>query len=193
MGVRSAWDNGAVADDRQHPSADLSVRLAWTDDAPAIADIQVGAWQASYAGPAEALPSRDQVAEAWRRSLHAPGDARNRVLVALDRSTVRGFVVCQPAADPDCDPLIDAELSEIAVHPDARRQGHGSRLLQAAVDTGHADRFTRAVCWVAADDDELRRFLTGAGWGPDGAHRTLDLDGSGAVLVKQVRLHTALV
>lgn len=181
-----------MADDRQHSSADLSVRLAWADDAPAIADIQVGVWETTYAGPPDALPTRDEVADLWRRSLKAPGDARNRVLVALDRATVRGFVVCQPAGDPDCDPVTDAEISEIGVHPEARRQGHGSRLLQAAVDTVRADRFTRAVCWLVVGDDRLRAFLTGAGWAPDGAHRTLDLDGTGATLVKQVRLHTAV-
>ena len=78
------------------------------------------------------------------------------------------------------------------VDPDERGKGHGSRLLQAVVDTLRADRFTRAVTWTVADADELRRFLTDAGWGPDSAHRELDLDGTGATTVKQVRLHTAL-
>jgi hypothetical protein len=64
--------------------------------------------------------------------------------------------------------------------------------VQAAVDTMVADRFTRAVIWLVADDDATRTFLTDAGWAPDGAHRTLDLDGSGATQVKQVRLHTSL-
>jgi hypothetical protein len=45
---------------------------------------------------------------------------------------------------------------------------------------------------VVASDDAVRGFLDGAGWAPDGAHRELDLDGTGAVRVKQVRLHTDL-
>ncbi|MFN8194893.1 MAG: GNAT family N-acetyltransferase [Nocardioidaceae bacterium] len=180
-------------DHHSGPSADLSVRVAWADDAAAVARVQVAVWQEQYAGLSGALPSVEQVAEAWHRSLLSPGDARNRVLVALERNTVRGFAVCQPASDPDCDPIAVAELSELAVDPGARGQGHGSRLLQAAADTLHADRFTRAVCWLVADDDRLRTFLTGAGWAPDGAHRQLDLDGTGATTVKQVRLHTALV
>jgi hypothetical protein len=48
------------------------------------------------------------------------------------------------------------------------------------------------VTWLPASADELRAFLTGAGWAPDGAHRTLDLTGDGSVTVKQVRLHTSL-
>jgi hypothetical protein len=64
--------------------------------------------------------------------------------------------------------------------------------VQAAVDTLKADRFTRAVTWLGATDDETRAFLTAGGWAPDGAHRTLDLTGDGSVQVKQVRLHTDL-
>jgi GNAT superfamily N-acetyltransferase len=121
-----------------------------------------------------------------------PADARNRVLVALERNRVVGFAVVGPAADPDCDPIADAELLELTVAADERGKGHGSRLLTAAVDTMTADRFTRAVYWAIATDDELRTFLTSAGWAADTAHRELDLDGTGSTTVKQVRLHTAL-
>jgi GNAT superfamily N-acetyltransferase len=177
------------------PSADVSVRVAWADDAPAIADLQLRAWREMYAGvvPAEALPTDVEAATAaWRDSFQAPKDARNRVLVALERNRVVGFAITTPASDPDCDPVSDAELMELTVDPAERGKGHGSRLLQAAVETMQADRFGRAVLWSVASDDALRGFLTGAGWAPDTAHRELDLDGEGATLVKQVRLHTAL-
>jgi GNAT superfamily N-acetyltransferase len=78
------------------------------------------------------------------------------------------------------------------VDPAHTRRGHGSRLLQACADTLRADRFGTALTWLTADDDARRRFLTGAGWGADGAHRELDLHGDGSVRVKQVRLHTDL-
>ncbi len=179
------------------PVSDVSVRLAWPDDAAAIGAVQVRTWAEQYADvlPPEALPGPADAAaaaETWRAALLSPGDARNRVLVALERATVVGYVVTVPSADPDSDPIADGEVQELAVHPDHRRRGHGSRLLQAAADTLAADRFTRALTWLLATDDRGRRFLTEAGWGPDGAHRELDLDGSGAVRVKQVRLHTAL-
>jgi GNAT superfamily N-acetyltransferase len=180
------------------PTADVSVRIAWADDAPAIAAVQLRAWPALYAGllPAEAIPSGpeavDAAAAAWRDSMTKPGDARNRVLVALERNRVVGFAITGPATDPDCDAIADGELQELTLDPAERGKGHGSRLLQAAAETMQADRFTRAVTWVLAADDGLRAFLTGAGWAPDGAHRELDLDGSGTTLVKQVRLHTAL-
>ena len=175
--------------------SDVSVRVAWADDARAIAELQLRTWRTTYAGvvPAEALPDDvDAAAAAWHGALSRPRDARNRVLVALERNRVVGFAITSPASDPDCDPVTDAELAELTVDPDERGKGHGSRLLQAAVDTLVADRFGRAVLWAIASDDALRGFLGEAGWAPDQAHRELDLDGTGTTLVKQVRLHTAL-
>jgi ribosomal protein S18 acetylase RimI-like enzyme len=177
-------------------SADVSCRVAWADDAPAIAAVQVRAWRTSYAEvlPAELLAAMttEDVAADWREALVRPPDARNRVLVALERNLVTGFAVTGPAADPDCDPIAVGELTDLTVDPHQRHSGHGSRLMQAAVDTLRADRFTRAVTWVASQDDATRGFLTSAGWAPDGAFRTLDLTGDGSVQVKQVRLHTSL-
>ena len=180
------------------PTADVSVRIAWADDAPAIAALQLRAWPELYAGlvPTDAIPSGpeavDAATAAWRNSMTKPGDARNRVLVALERNRVVGFTITGPAGDPDCDPIADGEVQELTLDPQERGKGHGSRLLQAAAETLQADRFSRAVTWVLASDDALRAFLTSAGWAPDTAHRELDLDGSGATLVRQVRLHTAL-
>lgn len=174
------------------PTADVSVRVAWGDDAPGIAAVQTEVWRTTYADllPVDELPDAEQVAAAWQASLAKPGDARNRVLVALERNRITGFAITSPASDPDCDPVVDAELQEFCVAPADRRAGHGSRLLQACIDTVRADRFTRAVVWVDATDDALRGFLTEAGWAPDTAHRELDLDGEGTTLLKQTRLHT---
>jgi ribosomal protein S18 acetylase RimI-like enzyme len=178
------------------PTADVSCRVAWADDAPAISRLQLRTRKHDLADllPAEELDTDPAVAEeAWRRLLTRPPDARVRVLVALERNRVAGFAITSPATDPDADHVADAELMELTVDPEDRGRGHGSRLLQAAIDTITADRFRRAVCWVVASDDAVRRFLTEAGWGPDGAHRELDLDGTGAVTAKQIRLHTQLV
>ena len=178
------------------PTADVSVRVGWADDAAAIAAVQVATWREEYADllPAEVLEAMDpeQFAAAWHQALRKPADARNRVLVALERNDVRGFAVTQPSPDPDSDPIADGEVAELVVEPGHRGAGHGSRLVHAAIDTLRADRFTRATCWLNADDDVRRRFLADSGWAPDGAHRSLDLHDDGTVLVKQVRLHTDL-
>jgi GNAT superfamily N-acetyltransferase len=178
------------------PTADVSVRVGWGDDAVGIAGVQVRAWRHEHAAllPAEVLDALDaeQFAAAWAGSLASPKDARNRVLVALERNTVRGFAVTAPAADPDVDPVAVGEVLELTIDPEHTRRGHGSRLLQACADTLRADRFTTALVWLNTEDDARRQFLDGAGWAADGAHRELDLDGDGWVRVKQVRLHTDL-
>jgi GNAT superfamily N-acetyltransferase len=176
------------------PSADVSVRVAWVEDADAIAAIQARAWATTYAGlvPAAGELQQADFAQLWRDALTRPADARHRALVALERNRIVGFAITTPATDPDCNQVTDGELMEFTIEADERGKGHGSRLLQAAVDTMVADGFARAVSWLVADDDTLRGFLTDAGWGPDTAHRTLDLDGSGTTQVRQVRLHTAL-
>lgn len=176
------------------PTADVSVRIAWVDDAEAIAALQSRAWATSYAGlvPAAGDLAVADFAARWRESLGKPGDARNRALVALERNRVVGFVVTGPSSDPDSDPLAAGELMELTVAAGERGKGHGSRLLQAAVDTMVADRFSRAVIWLVAGDDALRRFLGEAGWAPDTARRTLDVDGTGTTQVKQIRMHTGL-
>ena len=181
----------------ESPTADVSVRVAWADDAVAVARLQVRTWPEQLAGlvPADQVPSGPEALEAatgvWQDSLARPSDARRRVLVALERNRVVGFAVTGPAGDPDCDPVADGELHELVVDPDERRRGHGSRLLQAVADTLAADRFTHAVTWLLSEDDVRRRFLVEAGWAPDAAHR--ELEGPGGARARQVRLHTALV
>ena len=177
-------------------TSDVSVRVAWADDAFGIAEVQVAAWRTAYAEtlPADELAAldADRFAQGWHASLVRPRDARNRVLVALERNRIVGFAVLSPAADPDCDPVADGEVADFTVLPAEQHRGHGSRLQQAAVDTLSADRFSRAVLWLAVGDDASRAFFTASGWTPDGAHRELDLYGDRSVTVKQVRLHVAL-
>jgi ribosomal protein S18 acetylase RimI-like enzyme len=178
------------------PTADMSVRLAWGRDAAAIAQVQVDAWRERYGAvlPGEVLGTLrvDDLAEVWEQSIEHPRDARQRVLVALERATVRGFAAVAPSTDGDADGLRDAEMVELEVARGARGRGHGSRLLHAAVDTMRADRFVRATVWLNDDDDARRGFLSASGWAADGAHRELDLHGDGVVRVKQVRLHSDL-
>lgn len=171
-------------------------RLAWPEDAEAIADVQVTAWRRSYAEvlPAQVLAglNRDSLVTAWRTEISRPTEARQRILVALEEDAVVGYVLTAPATDPDCDPATDGEIDDLTVDTDHESAGHGSRLLHAAVDTLRADNFSRAIVWLTSTDDARRAFLAEAGWAADGAHRTLDLNDDGKVLVHQVRLHTDL-
>ncbi len=175
-----------------------SVRLALPSEASAIAAVQRRCWTQllSPAVSQRALADVDleAMAASWHDAITRPPLATLRVLVALDssdpgRHRVVGFAAVGPADDPDAAPDVDGVVAEFSIDPLAQRQGHGSRLLQASMDTLRADGFTRATWWVNATDDDLRGFLAGSGWAADGAHREVGTE-DGETRVKIVRLHT---
>lgn len=170
--------------------ADASVRAARADDAAAIAALQLRTWRVTCADilPADALQQFDEatVAQQWQESAVRPPSPRHRVLVALEGATVVGVAASAPAGDLDSEALLDGELVTLIVDADFGRQGHGSRLLAAAVDHLQGDGFRRVQTWVLDGDDALVGFLTGAGWAADGTHRELDMGRP----VVQRRFHT---
>lgn len=172
-----------------------SVRLALPAEAAAIAALQRRAWVADY--PAEladqALASADlaEMTSSWESAILRPPLAQFRVLVAIGSERVVGFAVVGPSDDPDATAGADALVAEFTIDPQARRAGHGSRLLNAVADTVRADGFQRATWWVRSTDDVLREFLISAGWAADGAHTEVAMSADGP-RIKLVRLHTGL-
>lgn len=183
-----------------HPVTD-SVRLALPGEAGRIAAIQRRSWDENLPpGAREAMlgsVDSEEMEQAWQQAITKPPEARCRVLVAIgsgvhgssEDATVVGFATTLPCQDSDAHPRDDGMIDAFAVDQPARRQGHGSRLLNACADTLRADGFSQVRCWLASTDDSGLAFLRGAGWQPDGAHREIGTeDGTGRV--KQVRLHT---
>ena len=166
--------------------ADVSVRPARLLDVEAMVAMQLRAWAALPPG-VWSLPPLDQLDPAamgrsWERAVLLAPSPRHRLLVALDGDTVVGAVALTPSDDPDVGPLDEPttdgpvdELVLLVVDPAYRRRGHGSRLMTAAADLATTDGTEALVSWLPASDDEARSFLTGAGWAPDGAHRTVEV------------------
>lgn len=172
------------------PVAD-SVRLALSNEAGRVAVLQRRSWERQGAAGAVALASVDlaTMTGEWTSAITRPPLAACRVLVAVDAGGPVGFATTQPGTDADAEPGVDGEVGEFVVDLPAAGRGHGSRLLNACVDTLRADGFTRATCWLGSEDDQLRGFLASAGWAADGAHRELGTE-DGATRLRQVRLHT---
>ena len=172
-----------------------SVRLAWPAEAASLAELQRRSWATQWpADLAELMLSSVSLAEmveSWRAAIERPPEARFRVLVATDGKRVVGFATTMPSQDDDADRSEEGAIDVFVIDPPAQHQGHGSRLLNACADTLRADGYLRASCWVNAGDDKLRRFLTAAGWAPDGATREIGSEDESTRL-KQVRLHTSL-
>lgn len=176
------------------PVADASVRTARPSDAPAVGLVQAWVWQTEYADllapeVVEALTG-PRFAAVWRRSLEQPPTPRHRLLVACAGPQVVGYVALGPVEDePGLDPDRTGVILDGGVHPQGRRTGHGSRLLNAAVDTLRAgnDDLEAVATWVLADAEATRAFLAGAGFEPDGAWRDRVVDEDGRT-AREVRL-----
>lgn len=168
-----------------------SVRLALPREAADIAALQRRSWAEEMPEVSNALLEGlglSEMVDAWHEAITRPPLAACRVLVAVEQGEVVGFATTLPSDDPDATAGQDGLISEFVIDPTARRRGHGSRLLNACVDTLRADGFTRATLWLRSTDDGTRGFVTAAGWAPDGSHREIGTDGGARI--KQVRLHS---
>jgi ribosomal protein S18 acetylase RimI-like enzyme len=183
--------------DHEHapgPVADASVRAARQNDAPAVGVVQSVVFREVYAGRVPddvvAMFEPEPFARAWRDSLAAPPPGVHRLLVACAGEQVVGAAAIGPSQDPDAGPAT-GEVTLLAVHPQARRQGHGSRLLNAGVDLLREAGAESVAAWLLADDDAGRAFLTASGFGPDGAFRDRVVSPDGDTL-REVRLSATL-
>ncbi|ROT32807.1 GNAT family N-acetyltransferase [Micromonospora sp. HM5-17] len=180
------------------------VRPARPTDVAEIARIQLATWRVAYRRllPRHVLDDLDEtwLADRWSAAVESPPSKRHRVLVAVEQAEQSYLVGFAASGPPDEQALAPNEppealgpatvaVTDLLVEPRWGRRGHGSRLLAASVDLWRADGFDTAVAWAFDGDTATQRFLTGAGWEPDGAARALDVDD---MLVPQLRLHVRL-
>lgn len=172
------------------PVADASVRVARVADAPAVGFVQAVVFRDAYAAelPPEVVAQFEPrgFTLAWRDALEGDAAQDGVLLVACAGEQVVGFAAVGASDDPDADSET-AELLVLGVHPDARRQGHGSRLLHAVVDTARARGRDRLTAWTLASAESVRHFLESSGLGPDGAHRERVVGPAGET-AKEIRL-----
>ena len=177
------------------PLADASVRRARPNDAPAVGLVQALVFREAYAGRVPddvvALFEPDAFARSWRESLSAPPEGVHRLMVACAGDQGVGLTAIGPSQDPDAG-AATGEVTVLGVHPDARRQGHGSRLLNAAVDLLREAGADAVSLWVLADDEPVRAFLAASGFAPDGAYRDRVVSADGETL-REVRLSAGLL
>jgi len=177
------------------PVADASVRLAMVSDAPAVGFVQAVLWTEVYAGlmPPEVTADfqPQSFAKVWRDSLEAPPSPAHRLLVACAGDQVVGFSAIGPSSDPDARDG-DGEILVLGIHPQGRRVGHGSRLLNASVDTARGAGFRALGAWLPGRDEMTRAFLVAAGFAPDGAFRDRVLGPEDSDVLREVRLRSAV-
>jgi ribosomal protein S18 acetylase RimI-like enzyme len=180
---------------RNSPVADASVRLAKVSDAPAVGFVQAVLWTEVYAGLLAPEVTADfaprSFAKVWRNSLEAPPSPAHRLLVACAGEQVVGFAAVGPSTDPDAQDG-DGEILVLGIHPEARRVGHGSRLLNASVDTGRGSGFRALSAWLPSEAEATRAFLVAGGFAPDGAFRDRVIGPDESDVLREVRLRSAI-
>lgn len=173
------------------PTPDAAVRTAKKSDADAVGAVQAQLWESAY-GMFLSPDLLDQFtpeafSEVWAQSLAAPPSPLHRLLVATQGDDLVGFVAIGPTGEEDSGGA--GAVGEIligGVLESHRRSGHGSRLLNAAVDTLLAGNFGQVETWVLAVDDVTLDFAEQAGLSADGAWRERALPGDS--VAREVRL-----
>ena len=150
----------------------MFLRPAQPDDAIAVAQVHVRAWQVGYRNllPDEYLDGLRPEERAQRYNFANPDPLKPTTTVAVVDGEIRGFATTAPARDRDA--TDSGELWALYVDPERWGRGIGAALLAVArarlLDLG----FRRAVLWVIAGNARAERFYRSDGWAPDGQRRT---------------------
>jgi GNAT superfamily N-acetyltransferase len=156
----------------------VQIREARVEDARAIAEIHVRAWQRAYEGqlPEEYLGglSVEEREQMWRDGVTHAG-REWRCWVAEGDGRPLGF--CATGLSEDADAGREtAELYAIYLEPDILGTGVGRELFAHAVDDLRARSFRTVTLWVLETNEQARRFYELAGWKLDGATTTERID-----------------
>lgn len=164
------------------------IRPARPGDAAAIAEVHVESWRTAYRGmvPQRVLDglSVQRRTVFWTALLADPGEART--WVAERDGAIVGFAGTTIIKEPDG---LRPALETIYVLAEARGQGIGRRLIEAAMADLTERGFRSVTLWVLTANVRARRFYERHGWRPDGEKNLLDFDGTP---VEEIRYELAL-
>jgi ribosomal protein S18 acetylase RimI-like enzyme/SAM-dependent methyltransferase len=166
------------------------IRRATLDDARAIAEVHVRAWQQGYRGvvPDGHLQSLsvERREAAWRQAL---SQSMSEVWVAADAGQVDGWISVGDSRDAGADERT-GELWAVYVDPGRWRRGVGRALWQQAEGHLRAAGFAAVTLWVLRDNRAARQFYEALGFRHEpAADRAIEL---GGVSLVEVRLRREL-
>ena len=155
------------------------MRRAVADDATAIADVHVRAWQTAYRGLVadEVLDRLTVEGRARKELLAAEGEAPGTTVAELDGAIAGFCTIVTPSRDDDAPPGT-AEIPAIYVHPARQRRGVGAALLDGALDGLGQRDWERVTLWVIAANAPARAFYARFGFAPDGTSQAAEALGA---------------
>ncbi|MET0329198.1 MAG: GNAT family N-acetyltransferase [Luteimonas sp.] len=160
------------------------VRPATVDDARAIAEIHVGAWQAAYRGifPADFLASLsvEKRVKAWEGMLAGPRPGEHTWVAERDGAVVGWIQVVDGPGE-------SFELQALYVAPDRWRGGVGRALWHTAIASVQRNGARTAWLWVLAGNTPAIAFYEQAGFvAVPGANEPMERGGALAWKVRYV-------
>ena len=163
----------------------FELRAATTDDAAAIAEVNVAAGRVGWRAfvPRERLEGVDPPVDRWHERLAAAGP--ENAWVATEDGEVIGFAVVTPCQEG----RPEAEVNTVYTHPRVWGAGAGRALLEVALEALAARGCSEAVLWTEERNRRPRAFYERAGWRPDGAVREREFLG---VPIRELRYRVAL-
>lgn len=147
----------------------VAVRAATPEDASAIVEVAVRAWQEGFRGivPAEIDPARAWSRDRVRARLSEPDRETDHLVAELD-GRVMGYLVLGPSRDGDVSSRV-GEIWALYVHPEAWRQGLGRALVHDALTAFLDLGCDVATLWTLEDSPSARAFYEACGFVHDGA------------------------
>lgn len=142
----------------------VSLRRATAADAPAIAQVRIDSWRATYRGMIpdaylDGMKLEESVA-LWTKVLGAGSD-KICVFVAESAGEVIGFASGMLLSEPKFG--LDAELSSIYLKQDCQRSGLGRRLVQEVAQVCGERGASGLLVWVIAGNAGARKFYEALG------------------------------
>ncbi|ROS73562.1 GNAT family N-acetyltransferase [Cellulomonas sp. PhB143] len=156
--------------------AEVSIRRAGSQDARAIAAVNVASWRVAYAGIVadEFLASLDveQRTEIFAEFL---GDRHpSSTWVAVGDGRTLGFVTVGPSRDEDAEPG-DREIYAIYLDPEAWGRGVARDLMRTVVGSGTDG--SAVTLWAIADNERAQHFYRRHGFAADGVEKREEIGG----------------
>lgn len=137
----------------------MFLRAATPNDAEAIADVHIRAWNETYRGvmPDAFLDefSKTPRMDAWRKRLTTPQD-RWTFRVAVEDDEILGFAGAGPAREAAL--MTDGEIYAVNLVMQATRKGHGTRLMKAMAEGLIGHGFQSVGLWVIEQNIGARWF-----------------------------------
>jgi GNAT superfamily N-acetyltransferase len=153
------------------------VRAGAADDADAIVESSVRAWEEGFRGivPAEVDPR--QAWDRYRLRARLRDEQGIAHAVAELDGRVMGYIAFGASRDHDATSRV-GEIWALYVHPRAWRRGLGRRLVRHALRELGDAAFRVATLWTLAESPSARAFYEACGFSPDGASQRREALGS---------------